>query len=151
MATDIRVHAQICRRRANGDALLEEHELMQRGDTVDKFTRVCYVTLDRFNFRSNLECQMKQRLLCQRYHVIFDDGETRHHVTMERHAADRVILGVATEAERLLRTKLYSHLRKILIRMVLEVSVHRREEREMEAALRESMEVSDAFRAVPAS
>ncbi|XP_056159284.1 E3 ubiquitin-protein ligase SGR9, amyloplastic-like [Syzygium oleosum] len=70
---------------------------------------------------------------------------------MEWHEADCLVLRAAAEAERLRRTKLYSHLRQILIRMVLEVSVHRREQREMEAALRESMEVSDAFGAVPAS
>ncbi|KAI3417663.1 RING-type domain-containing protein [Psidium guajava] len=68
---------------------------------------------------------------------------------MERHVADRLVLSVATEAERLLRTKLYSHLRKIPICMVLEVCVQRREQRV--PALRESMEVSDAVRAVLAS
>ncbi|XP_030523779.1 E3 ubiquitin-protein ligase RING1-like [Rhodamnia argentea] len=70
---------------------------------------------------------------------------------MERHEVDRLVIRAAVEAERLLRTKLYSHLRKIPIRMVLEVSVHRRERQEMEVALRESMEVSDAFGTVPTS
>ncbi|KAF8023674.1 hypothetical protein BT93_F1003 [Corymbia citriodora subsp. variegata] len=151
MATDISIHAQICRRRANEDALLEEHELMQSSDTVDKFIRICHVTLDRLNFRINLERQMKQRLLRRHYHVIFGDGETHHYVIMERHAMNALMLRVALEAERLRRTKLYSHLREIQVRMVLEVSVHRREQREMEAALGESMEVSNAFGAVPAS
>ncbi|KAL3715398.1 hypothetical protein ACJRO7_007173 [Eucalyptus globulus] len=151
MATDIHVYAQICSRRANGDTLFEEHELMQRGNTVDKFTRVCHVTLDQFNFQIDLERQMKQRLLHRCYHIIFGDSETRHHVTMDRHTTDLLMLRVAAESERMRRTKLYLHLRKIPVRIVLEVSFHRREQREMEADLRESMEVSDAFRAVPAS
>ncbi|KAI3417665.1 RING-type domain-containing protein [Psidium guajava] len=92
-----------------------------------------------------------KRLLHRCYHVIFSDGKTHHHVTIEWHTVDHPLIRAAAEAERLLRTKLYSHLRKIPVRIVLEVSVHRREQQETEVALRELMGASNAFGAVPTS
>lgn len=95
--------------------LPDDRENMQRGDPFNKFTRVCFLTLERENVQHCIDAIMSLKRRLFRGGRFFEDSETGCLVTMDTSYVDNVLMELTMYIRGVLGDDRYSHLRKIPI------------------------------------